>query len=112
MSGRQQKEQGQARTSAEQGMDAIATEQCTRMVRRGMSHLRIGVTPPPGEDGRAIDDQITGADESTAEGNLHGQDEPCLPYRGTSSPLAFPLLRGRGDTRLTEGIERQATSQR
>lgn len=73
-------------------MNAIATQKGARMVRRGMSDLGVGITPPPSQDGGAIDNEVTGADQSTTNGNLHGQDEQCLAYRGSSSLLTLPLL--------------------
>lgn len=30
------------------------------MMRRGMPYLRIGITPPPGQNGRAIDEEAHG----------------------------------------------------
>lgn len=56
---REEKEQRQARAPTQQGMDAIATQERARMVRGGMPYPRIGITPPPGEDGSAIDDEVT-----------------------------------------------------
>ncbi|HEY7347228.1 MAG TPA: hypothetical protein VH599_02830 [Ktedonobacterales bacterium] len=49
--------------------------------------------------------RLTSADEPTADGNLHCQDKQRLAYRGSGSPLTFPLLGRRGDTPLTMGIE-------
>jgi hypothetical protein len=56
-------------------MDTIATEEWAWMMRRSVAHLRVGITPPPGQDGRTIDDQVPGTDEPTADGNLYCQDE-------------------------------------
>jgi hypothetical protein len=87
-------------------MDAIATEEWARMVRRRMPYLRVGIPSPPRQDGSAVNDQVTGANEPTADGALHCQDKQRLAYRGSSSLLTLPLLGRRGDTWLTKGVER------
>src|SRR5215472_17043469 len=92
-------------------MDTIATEQCAWMVRWGMSDLGIGITPPPGQDGGAIDNEVTGTDQSTADGDLHCQDKQRLPHWGTGSSLSLPMLGGTGHARLALGSERQPTSE-
>jgi hypothetical protein len=93
-------------------MDTIATKECARMMCRGMPYLGIRITPPPGQDGSAIDNEVTGTNETTAEGDLHRQDQQRLPDWGTSSLLPFPLLGSRRDTWLTTSVKGQPARER
>lgn len=82
------------------------------MDRRGMPDLRVGITPPPRQDGGAVDDEITRPDEPTADGNLHCQNEQRLACRSSGSLFTLPLLGSRRDTRLTMSIKGQPACER
>lgn len=82
------------------------------MMRRSMPYLGIGITPPPGQDRRAIDNEVTSTDQVTADGDLDRQDKQRLPRWGTSSPLAFPLLGSTRDTWLTTSVKGQPARER
>ena len=56
-------------------MDTIATEQWTWMMCWSVSHLRIGITPPPGQDRGAIDDEVTCANQAAMESQANDDDE-------------------------------------
>src|SRR5690349_4078793 len=70
-------------------MNSIPAEQWAWMMRRRVPHLRVGIPSPPRQDRRAIDDQVTGANQPTPNGDLHCQDEQRLAYRSTGSLLRF-----------------------
>src|SRR5438093_2178 len=90
---REQKEKRQARAAAEQGMHAIAAQKGTGMLSGSMTEGRIRVSPSPGQDGRAIDDQITRPDEPTAHSGEHGQNEEGFRQRRSGPLSALALLR-------------------
>ena len=82
------------------------------MVRRSMPYLRVGIPSPPRQDGSAVNDQVTGANEPTPDGDLHCQNEQRLAYRSSDILFTLPLLGSRRDTRLTTSIEGQPTRER
>jgi len=66
-----QKEDGQARVTTEQGMHAIPAQERAGMLGRGMTQGRIGVGSEPSQDGGTVDDQIVRSNESRADGREH-----------------------------------------
>src|SRR6266568_4142590 len=67
------------------------------MLGWGMTDSGIGVSAAPGQDGSAIDDQITCPDQPTPQGRQHAQDEECLGSRRSGSLTALALLGGTGN---------------
>ncbi len=64
---REQKEERQAGTAAEQRMDTIAVQERTGMLSRRMADGRIWVSAAPGEDGSTIYDQIARTNQPTTQ---------------------------------------------
>lgn len=61
--GGEEEEQGQARAAAEQGVDAIPSQEGAGMMVRRMPERGIRVAAPPSQNRGAIDDQVAPADE-------------------------------------------------
>src|SRR5439155_26827273 len=89
---REQKEERQAGAATEQGMHAIATQEGSWMVGRGMTNGGIGISSAPSQDGSAIDDQITCPNQTAPQSRQHGEDKECLRQRSPSSLSPFPRL--------------------
>jgi len=70
---REQKEERQARTATDEGMNPVAQQQRTRMVSRSVPEGGIRVTVSPSQDGGTVNDEITGSDESSSE-SLHNSE--------------------------------------
>ena len=66
-----QEEQRQTRATAQQGVDAIAAQEGTGVVVRGMADRRIRVAAAPGQDRRAIHDEVPSANEAQVPCELH-----------------------------------------
>src|SRR6266568_4277301 len=99
--GREQVENGQAGAAKER----------TRMLGWGMTDSGVGVSAAPGQDGSAIDDQITCPDQPTPQGRQHAQDEECLGSRRSGSLTALALLGGTGNAWPPVVTKGQAASQ-
>jgi hypothetical protein len=80
--GGKEEEQGQARPTAQQSVDAIATQQGTSMVMRGMADGGIGIVAAPSEDRGAIDDQVAPADDAQVCRQPNAHDQQQLARRG------------------------------
>jgi hypothetical protein len=65
-----------------------------------MAERRIGIGSSPGQDWRAVDDEITGAREAHPEPGTHQQQEEHLTRRRSGCPAALGLLRFAGHSRL------------
>src|SRR5262245_21747506 len=59
-------------------MDAVSQQERAGVVVRGMAERRIGVSPLPGQDGGAVDDEIAPADEAPVARAAHEHDEQAL----------------------------------
>jgi len=73
--GRKEKKEWQTRSATDEGMDAVATQEWTRMLRRSMTKGGIRVSTTPGEDGSAIDNEITGTNQPATDGGQNTEDE-------------------------------------
>ena len=62
----QEEEQRQAGAATEQGMDSISAQEGPSVVVRGVADSRIRVTTAPGQDGRAIHDQVAPSNQVDA----------------------------------------------
>jgi hypothetical protein len=67
------------------------------MLGRRMAEGGIGVGPSPGQNGRAIDDEIARPDQPTAQSGQHRQDEERFGHRRTGGLTTLALLRGAGN---------------
>ena len=76
-----------------------------------MADSRIGIAAAPGQNGRAVDDQIARPDQPTTEGSLHRQEEERLRSRRSGAVPAFPQLRSAWNARYTMGIQGEATGE-
>lgn len=56
-------------------MDAIAQQEGAWVVGRGMAQRGIGISATPGQDGRAVDNQIVRMGEASPERRVHQQHE-------------------------------------
>ena len=74
---RQEKKEWQARTTADERMDAVAEQERSRMLGGSMAISSIGISAVPGEDGSAIDDEIAGPNKPTTDGGEHAEDKAC-----------------------------------
>ncbi len=80
------------------------------MMRWSMTQRGIRVGATPGQDGGAIDDQITSANQAAADGQEHAEDEETFMHRCASGLAALALLRGARDPVLALSVHRQATT--
>jgi hypothetical protein len=69
--GRQEKQERQASPPAEQRMQPIGTQQRAEMVGGGMAEGGVGVGPTPGQDGRALNDEVAPAGEPDPQPGAH-----------------------------------------
>jgi hypothetical protein len=53
---------------------------------------RIRIAASPGQDGSAINDEITGSDEPSSESLQNHQHKERLMHRGSSSVATFAML--------------------
>jgi hypothetical protein len=95
---REQKEEGQAGATTEQGMDAIAAQEWTRMLSGSMTKGGIRVGSMPRQNGSTIDDQIASTDEPTTQGSEYTEHEEGFGQRGASLLSTFALLGRTGNT--------------
>jgi hypothetical protein len=89
LAGGEQKEQGQAGTTTQQGVHAVAAQQRTRMVVWRMADRGIGVGATPGENGSAIDNDIPPTHQARVTGELHQHDKEQLVRRRAHTLPAF-----------------------
>jgi hypothetical protein len=82
------------------------------MVRGGMAKGGIGIGPPPGQDRRAVDNQVAAARQPQPQAGADQQDEEHLARRGARGAPAPGLLRLAGHARLPIGPQRQPAGQR
>src|ERR1700686_485102 len=108
---RDQEMYGQAGTSAEQGMDAIAAQEWTRMVCGRVTGGGIRIASAPGQDGSTINNEIASPDQMATHGTADGEDEEGLKGRGSGGLPAFAKLRRPRTARFPRWIERQATGE-
>ena len=84
-------------------MDAIATQERTRMLGRSMAISSIGISAAPGEDGGTINDEITGSNKPTTNGGEHAEDKERLrKWRAT----ALALLRRTRNAGMAISVKR------
>ena len=102
---------GQAGTTTEQRMHAIAPQERTRMVSGSVPHSGIGIGSAPRQNRGAIDDQIAGSDQAAAHGSPHREHKAGLKERGSCRLPAFAQLGRAGNARLAIVPQRQATGQ-
>jgi hypothetical protein len=69
---RKQKQQGQARSTTDEGMDPEASQQGKGMVSGSVSVGSIWVMPSPSQDGSTVNDEIAGSDEPSSESLQNG----------------------------------------
>ncbi len=79
---------------------------------RGMADGGIGVGSSPGQNGSAITDQITCADQPTLDGGQDAEHKERLADRGASPRSPLPLLGGARNAGLSVTTQRQAAGQR
>ena len=91
---REQKEERQAGATAEQRMDAIATQEQTGMLSGSMTDGRIGISSAPSEDGCTVDNQIAGPNQPTTKSGHHTEHKERLWQRRSGLLPSFPLVRG------------------
>src|SRR5437016_307594 len=87
-----QKEERQARTATDESMDTEASQERTRMVSGSVPEGGIRITASPGEDGSAVNDEITGPNESRSQSMHHGQHKERLMHRSSGCVATFALL--------------------
>jgi hypothetical protein len=63
----EEEEQRQARAATEERVDPVAQEQCAGMMVRGMTDRGIRVGPAPGQDRRAVHDEVASAHEAQVQ---------------------------------------------
>ncbi|HST88189.1 MAG TPA: hypothetical protein VLJ14_07420 [Ktedonobacterales bacterium] len=91
---RQRQRQRHPRPTTQQGVDAIAAQQRTGVVVRGVPHRGSGVSPAPREDRGAAADHIAAADQADmARAAYHDDEEQFIPRR--AGLLRTLALRGR-----------------
>lgn len=93
----EQKEERQTGTPTQQGVHAIAAQEWARMLGWGMADRRIRISSAPGEDGRAVDDQIASPDQLASDGGQHTQYKESFRQRRSSPLSSFPLLGSTGN---------------
>jgi hypothetical protein len=74
-------------------MHPEASQKRTRMVSRCVPKSSIRILASPGEDGSAVNDKITGSNESGSQSVQNRENEERLMQRGTSYVATFALLR-------------------
>lgn len=109
---RDDEEERQARATTQQGVGAEAPQEGGRVMGGGVPAGGIGVAPPPGEDRRAVDDEIASAGEAAAEGRLDHDDEEHLVGWGTGRRRPLALLAGAGDLEVPGAVTREPAGQR
>src|SRR2546421_8829744 len=92
-------------------MHAVAAQERTRMLSRGMTDSGIRVGAVPRQDGSAIDNQITRSDQPTTQSRQYAQDEERLGSRRSGGLATLALLRGTGNARPPILPQRQAAGQ-
>jgi hypothetical protein len=102
---------GQARATAQQGMDAIAVQEWARMVCGSVTSGRIGIASAPGQNGSTIDNQIASPDQMTTHGMPDREHEERLKRRCSCCRPSLTELGRTGDARFPIGPLWQATSQ-
>ena len=90
--GGQEKKEWQARTTADERMDAIAAQERMRMLSRSMAISSIGISAVPGEDGGTINDEIAGPNKPTTNGGEHAEDKERLRKWRATELAALALL--------------------
>jgi hypothetical protein len=90
---REEKEQGEARPAAEERLQAVAQQEGTGMVGGGVANCGIGIRSAPGEDRRAVDDEVAGAGQAHPEPCTYQQNEEHLARRSPGRAQALRLLR-------------------
>jgi hypothetical protein len=103
---RVQKEDGQARTAAEQGMHAIAQQQGTRMLSGSMPKGGVRITASPSQDGSTVNNEITSPNEPPSNGLQNCEDEERFVQRGSSCAATFALLRWAGNAQVLKPFAR------
>src|SRR5260370_36512529 len=101
----------QTGASPEQGMDAKATQQGTRMVGRSMTSSGIRIASAPSQNGSTIDNQITRSHQTAAHAPPDGQHKEGLKGRRSCRRPSFAQLRRARHARQALGGQRQATGQ-
>ena len=101
--GPEQEVDGQAGAATEQGVDAIAAQQGTRMVCGSVTGGRIGIGSAPGQDGSTVDNQIARSHQTTPHRTPDGQDKEGLKGGRSCRLPAFAELGRAGDARLAIG---------
>jgi hypothetical protein len=91
--GRQKKKEWQAGPTADEGMDSIATQEGTRMLSRSMAKGGVRIGAAPSKDRNAIDDEIAGPNEPTAQSGQDCQNEEGLWKRRFGLMSTLALLR-------------------
>jgi hypothetical protein len=107
----EEKEDGESRTSTDEGMHPEASQEGTWMVSGSMTESGIGITASPSQDGRTVNDEITSPNESRADGMENRKHKERLIERGPCCMTAFALLGFAGNARLPLFVQRQATNQ-
>jgi len=102
---------GQAGTTTEQRMHAIAPQERTRMVSGRVSHSSIGIGSTPSQERGAIDDEIAGSDQAAAHGSANREHKERLKEWSSCRLPAFAELGRTGNAWLAIVPERQATGQ-
>jgi hypothetical protein len=105
---REQEEQGEPGAATEQRMDPVAAQQWTGVMRWRMANGGVRIAVAPGEDRRAIQDEIAGADEPTMEGEPDHDDQNRLADGSARAGAPFPLLRRARHPRLAVRISWQS----
>src|SRR5262249_6467935 len=85
-------------------MDAVSQQERAGVVVRGMAERRIGVSPLPGQDGGAVDDEIAPADEAPVAREAHEHDEQALAGWGAHLRQTPALLGRAGDQHASAGV--------
>jgi hypothetical protein len=91
--GPDQEVHGQARTTTQQRMHPIASQERTRMVSRRVTQGGIGIGAAPRQDGSTINDQIAGADQSATHGAPDREHKEGLKEWGCTGYLAHPFAK-------------------
>src|SRR5258708_28350176 len=92
-------------------MHAVAQQQRTGMVSGSMAKGGIGITASPGQDGSAINDEITSSDESRLDCMQDSQHKERLIQGCTGCVATFALLGFARNAELSLLVQGQPTRQ-
>jgi hypothetical protein len=80
------------------------------MMSRSMTNRRIRIGCAPGQDGRTLNDEIAGTQESSVQGLLPTSHKERFMGWGTCRMVAFAFLRGAGNAEPPAAIREEANA--